>query len=157
MVAALVPKLESVVVVNLARPMLLAAQECEERGDLIGCGVRLREAIRRQLHAMCNYFACLPKSKRRPTPAAMLAALERDGQVDKWGKQMVQEMIDLGNAAAHCGRVDRASLRGSMGFLHYVIDINPCGDCFERFPAPSVYDIDDCDDGDATDWKGGAV
>jgi hypothetical protein len=43
--------------INLARPMLRDALECMDGGDLIGAGVRLREAVYRQL-------ANLPHSSR---------------------------------------------------------------------------------------------
>ena len=160
MVALATPKFDSVLPLNLARPMLLAAQECEERGDLIGCGVRLREALRRQLHAMCLFGACLPTSRRPPTPSALLDALRKAGECDHSGYKVVQEMIVLGNAAAHCGRVDRDSLRGAMTMLHWIIDENPCGETFERFHQPAgcgdCFEAWDDDDDDVAEaWKGG--
>ena len=143
MVAAIVPKFDSVIPLNLARPMLLAAQDCQERGDLIGCGVRLREALRRQLFAMCQFHACVPVGKFAHTPAAMLKALRAGGECDKGGARIVTDIIDIGNRAAHLSRVKAGELIGAMELLHYIIDTNPCGDTFERFPKPAT----DCDCG----------
>ena len=101
MVAAIVPSFDSVIPLNLARPMLLAAQACEEHGDLIGCGVRLREAMRRQLEAMCLFHACLPTGKFANTPAAMLKALRSANECDKGGARIVNVSSGMGELGSN--------------------------------------------------------
>jgi hypothetical protein len=159
MVALATPRFGFIPKVNLARPMLRDALECVDRGDLIGAGVRLREAVYRQLTAMCEWYNCTTK---KGTLRGMVQALRNAKQIDEMGVDWLMEMIEVGNKAAHLGRVDRKSLRGAIHGLFYIIDCAPCGESPERIEHPQPENKwDDCgwDDNDdgANWWKGGAV
>jgi hypothetical protein len=154
-----------VVEVNLSRMYLHRAHEALNRGDLIAAGCLLREAAHRQLVAMCHWYGCTPKKARRRRPMDLARALRDAKACGDGGFEWLREIITAGNTAAHCGRVDRGTLRAAISLLHYFIDADPCGEPRERvahcLPITEGYDVDDCDDDDddaADSWKqGGAV
>jgi len=155
----------------LARPMLLEALDCYERGDYIGAGVRLRESVTRFLTAAVEWYAVeLPERSKRhkyPRSADLARALHKAKQLDGWGLASILEMLAVGNAAAHCKPFHPKSLRGAMAILFAQIDSEPYSALKERRPAVAStfdenadYDLDDCDDDDGADWwksEGGAV
>jgi hypothetical protein len=159
MVSLTFPRLDYDPEPNLTRPMLNAAVECEQRGDLVAAGVRLREAIRRYLFSACEWHNCLPAKTRRRSPRELAKALLKAGFFNDDGYEWVTEMIDCGNAAAHCGRVDRGVLRSSMALLYSMLDFDPCGDRPERFAAPKIALFGSCDDSDddGESWKAGVA
>lgn len=165
MVCPSVPALGRVVTPNFARAFLFRAAEALKRGDLIAAGALLREAIRRQCYAECEWFDCLPQSSSdRMPPVTLLRALRRAGKCGRDGEfyGVIKEAIDLANAAVHCVPVKASYLRTSIVMFHHVIDSTPClqpaniagirqepGTCFEN----ADYDLDDCDDDrDRADW-----
>jgi hypothetical protein len=156
MVALATPRFGFVPKINLARPMLREALECYDRGDLIGAGVRLRAAVYRQLTAMCEWYNCMPK---KPKLLGMVAALRKAKQLDELGVTWLNEMIHLGNTAAHMGHLDRAAVRGAISGMFFILDCDPCNSPEERVDHPqpeNCWDNDDFEDGD--DWKiGGAI
>jgi hypothetical protein len=163
MVALATPRFGYIVEPNLARTFLHRALLAQEAGNLLQAGVLFREAVRRQLYAECSWKACLPAGKKAHlSPRALLAALVKAGHVSKDGAEWARELIELGNRAAHCGRVDAKELRSAIAIWHTAIDNDPCGEPKERVdhckPVTDGYDIDVCDDDDGADlWKGGAI
>ncbi len=141
-------------------PMLNAAAECFTRGDYVAAGVRLREAVTRQLQAMVEWHGIEVKSKR-PTARVYLAALVKGGIVDEGGKLWFSDMIETGNKCAHCMRVSLDMLGGSLSLLHFVLMSEPCGEALQRydvpvqhhpmFAEPAADAPDDDDEGDG--WK----
>lgn len=106
----------------------------------------------------------MPRDKRKHrSPAALLYVLKKAGHVGELGAQWTEEIIDIGNRAAHCGRVTNDEIRGAIAIWHKSIDNDPCGEPTERTawckPVTEGYDVDDCDDDDdgAGWWKGGAA
>jgi hypothetical protein len=163
MVALATPRFGFIPEINLARQFLLRAQLAEEAGNVTEAGVYLREAVRRQLVAMCHWYDCWPKDLNQQRANRFLVKLLRKAKaIDDGGAEWFHEMIDVGNAAAHCNHVDRRTLRGVIGFLHCIIDSDPCGEVKERVDHPepvNEFDADDCDDDDSADWwkNGGAI
>ena len=161
MVALSVPRLGYQPTQCLARPMLFAALACYDAGDYIGAGVRLREAVKRFVVSACEWYGVeLPKGKH-PSPGEMARALRKAKQLDKWGLEILLESIEVGNQAAHCGKVDRATLQGGIALMFAMMDGEPYTP-HDRTPLVTShqeegYDCDDCDDDDhGDDWKGGA-
>jgi hypothetical protein len=143
----------------LAKPMLFAALDCLDRGDLIGAGVRLREAAARFLIAACDWYGCDVKSKSKyPRPFEYAKALLDAKQLDKWGHEIMLECIDAGNKLAHCVSVDRAIVKGGISLLFAMMDHEPYAG-HERAPIATSYkaDCDCCDDDDneGEEWKAG--
>ncbi len=163
MVALAVPRLGYTPKLCLARPMLYAALDCYERGDLIGAGVRLREAVLRFVVAMADWHGIEVKTKdKHPRPGAYITALHKAGKFDKFGRECLFEMVNAGNKLAHCLAVDAGTIRGGISILFAFMD----GEAFcphERKPIDTSYKVEgyeanDCDDDDSADWwKGGAV
>ena len=156
MVAPSVPVLGRVITLNFARSYLFRAADALNRGDLIGAGCLLREAIRRQCYAECEWFGCMPVSPSdRMPPVTLLKALRKAGKCgkdDDW-YVVIKEMIDLANAAAHCKPVKPSYIRTSIEMFHDVIDTEPClqpenisGVKVEPVFGNGDYDVDDCDD-----------
>ena len=161
MVAPATPRLDYKPEICLARPILFAALACFERGDILGSGIRLREAVTRFVKAACGWYNCpVPPKVKRPKPVDFIRALRKAKHLDKWGADCLLEMVAAGNAAAHCGRVDRQAIKGGIGILFSFMDSEP-GFCpHERQPQPQqaeIYD-DGYDDGfvdeerDRADW-----
>lgn len=156
MVAPSVPVLGRVITLNFARSYLLRAADALNRGDLIGAGCLLREAIRCQCYAECEWFGCMPQSpSERMPPVTLLKALRKAGKCgkDDFGYELIKEMIDLANAAAHCKPVSAKLMRSSITMFHGVIDTEPCLQPvnisgFKAAPMfeSADYDVDDCDD-----------
>jgi hypothetical protein len=162
MVCASTPRLGFEPKLCLARPLLLTALECFDRGDYIGCGVRLRESLSRFMTAMVDWYAVeLPKSRKPLRPTQLAHALHKAKQFDKWALEIVLEMIAHGNTLAHCGHVDATELRCSVSLLFSFFDQEPCagsqgrGELWNLPCCKSFDDYDDDDHGD--DWKAGAV
>lgn len=153
----------------LARPILVEALECFERGDHIGAGVRLRESITRFLSAALEWYAVeLPprvkKLSKYPRPSEMAKALRQAKVLDRWAYTTMIECIDVGNAAAHCQPFDVHTLRGAIGVLFAQIDSEPFASMKDRPPIVATFDADNCseerdEDDDGAGWwkKGGAV
>jgi hypothetical protein len=148
----------------LARPMLFAALECLDAGDLIGAGVRLRESVARFVISACDWYGVPVKNGKHPRPRDYALALREAKHLDNWGLQIVLDIIEAGNKAAHCQHVDRASVKGGISLLFSLMD----GEAYaghDRKPIATShkgeddpYDCDDCDDDDGANWwKGGAV
>jgi hypothetical protein len=163
MVALATPRFGYIVEPNLSRTFLHRALLAQEAGNLIQAGVLLREAVRRQLYAECNWKGCLPKGKRKHRSArALLYALKNAGHLGYCGVQWTEEIIDIGNRAAHCRRVTAGEIRSAIAVWHTSIDNDPCGEPKERTdwckPIKEGYGVDDCDDDDGANWwKGGGV
>jgi hypothetical protein len=165
MVCATSPRLEYVPQVNLSRMFLFRAADALDAGRIFEAGCLLRESVRRQLFAECNWKGCLPaKKEKQRSPMALLYALNDAGHCGKCGFQWTKEIIDLVNKCAHCVPVDARTLRSSIEFWHTFIDGDPCGEPTDRpvkncKSASEGYDVDDCgDDDDGDDWKiGGAI
>lgn len=164
MVALATYRLGYVPKVCLARPMLFAALDCYDRGDYIGCGVRLRESVYRFVKAACDWYGVKVKGKH-PRPGEYARALRDAKQLDRWGYEIVLECIDAGNKLAHCQTVDSATLRGGIALLFAMMDREPYAG-HERKPVATSYkggdpyECDDCDDDDRGDWwksEGGAA
>ena len=154
MVAPNVPRLGMSPKLCLARPMLSAALDCYDKGDYIGAGVRLREAVKRFIVAGCEWYGIDSPKSKHPKPADYIRALRKAKQLDDWGAKCLTEMIDSGNVAAHCGPVDRDALRGGIALLFRFLDAEPfCPN--ERKPAATSHksDVDDC----ANWWKKGGA
>jgi hypothetical protein len=164
MAAAAVPRLGYMPKLCLARPMLFAALECHDRGDVIGAGVRLREAVLRFLKAAADWYGvALPKAKF-PEPINYIRALRKSKSCDKWGARIMLDAIEQGNKLAHCQRVEVSCIESSIALMFALMDGEPyCP--FERKPVVTSrqtdgYDVDDCGDDDGADWwksEGGAV
>ena len=162
MVAPAVPEFGRVLTLNFARAYLFRAAEALDRGDLIAAGCLLREAIRRQCWAECEWNGCLPQNvSLRTPPVTLLRALARASKCEA-NFSWVKEMIETANAAAHCIPVKRSELRFAIETFHGVID-----DCSSLQPANIAgkltadsphenadYGLDDCDDDDRrkADW-----
>ncbi len=140
----------------LARPMLFASLDCLDRGDLIGAGVRLREAVTRFVSTACDWYGVEVKVKF-VTPTAMIRALREAGQCDPGCFETLLQCIELGNKAAHCGRIYPGSLRGCISLLFSMMDSEVYAG-HERTPIATSRkaDCDRCDD-DGDDWKIGGV
>lgn len=140
MVAPAVPNLLGIRRPHYALPLLHRAIDDFHNGHVLAAAARLREALRRWLHAECELHNVLPK---RPTPARMARMLRRkDAGGTHWG--LVEDLlIDVEDVLA---------LRSTEGSLRFCLEIGfdliePCA-CGE-------WRDDDDDDGDV--WKGGAV
>lgn len=166
MVAPSVPVLGRVITVNFARSYLNRAADAYNRGDLLAAGVLFREAIRRQLWAECEWFGILPESASERTPAAtLLRASRKYGRTSADVFEVVAEMIQLANAAAHCRRVKPSHLHASILVLFDIIDESPyqqpanqqgnLREPEESLFANADYDDDDCDDEGGAFVKGG--
>ena len=165
MVAASVPRFGFIVTPNLSRCFLHRAYDALQSGKLFEAGVLLRESVRRQLYAECNWKGCLPeKATDRTSPIVLLKAQRKAGVIGKFSYGTTVEIIDTGNRAAHCAHVDAHEIRGCIAIWHTAIDNDPCGEPRERvehcLPVTEGYDVDDCDDDDGADWwksEGGGV
>lgn len=167
MVAASVPVLGRVITINFARSFLNRAADAYQRGDIFGAGVLFREAIRRQLWAECEWHGLLSEeySVRTP-PITLLKAARRGGQCTDDVFEVVKEMIDIGNAAAHCRPVKPSHLHASILVLFDIIDESPYQQPAnqqgkykwqqESLFENADYDDDDCDDEGGAFVKGGA-
>jgi len=161
MVALATPRLGYVPKLCLARPMLFASLECYDKGDYIGAGVRLREAVKRFVISACDWYGVKVDAKFL-TPKAYARALHKAKHLDKWGLEIVLECINAGNKLAHCQTVDRHTISCGISLMFSLMDGEPyCPN--ERKPVATSYktegyDVDDCDDDDGANWwKGGAV
>jgi hypothetical protein len=156
MVALATPRFGYVPEPNFARAYLFRAADALDAGNVLAAGVLLREAVRRQCWAECQWFGCLPAGANERTPArVLLAALKRAGRTDECALSIARECIEYGNAAAHCRRVNRAWLRSAIRMFHDLIDSTPCGEPVNIAGLPSLSECfvpDDDDDFDAADW-----
>lgn len=142
----------------LAKPMLFAALACHDKGDVIGAGVRLREAVTRFLRHACDYYGCMPKGKF-PRPRDFASALHNAKHLDKWGYGIMLDIIDAGNKAAHCQKVDACHVSSGIALLFSMMDGEPYAG-HERQPLVTSHkassgDDDyyrDDDDYDSADW-----
>lgn len=164
MVAPSVPRLGFEPQVCLARPILVHALDCYERGDYIGAGVRLREAVRRFVVAACRWYAIdLAKAMKRDKygrTCTLVKALREAKCLDKWGAEIVMECVEVGNLAAHCRPFCKQSLKGGISLMFLFIDSEPYSALQERQPVIVSSDANDCcdDDDDSADWwKQGGV
>ena len=161
MVCASVPYLGYKPQLCLARPMLFAALDRLDRGDTIGAGVLLREAVSRFLIAAANYYDVqLPKLKRKyPRPADIARAIHKAGHLGDWGLSCIEDIITAGNRLAHCQHVDARELRDYISLLFGLMDREPfCPN--DRQPIVTTWQApqhDEDDEGGACCWKGGAV
>lgn len=144
----------------LAKPMLFAALACFEQGDLLGAGIRLREAVTRFLKHGCDWYGCMPQGKY-PRPRDYVNALHKAGQLEEFGREVMLDIIEAGNKAAHCQKVDPHNIQGGISILFSFMDSQPWAG-HERPPlvtshkaASNCCDEDDCDSADW--WKGGDV
>jgi hypothetical protein len=164
MVAAAVPRFGFQPTLCLARPMLLEALDCYERGDYIGAGVRLRESVTRFLVAAVEWYA-VPLSKnlqrdKHPRPAALARALHDAKFMDSFALDIVLESLAAGNTLAHCGRACPKGLRGCISMLFFLVDSEPYSALKERQPAVAATFDENADDDDGADWwkaEGGAA
>jgi hypothetical protein len=157
MVCLSVPRLGYVPKLCLARPMLFAALECFDRGDLIGAGVRLREAVDRFVRAACDWYGVKVEAKFL-TPKAFAKALRKAGHLDKWGYTILIEAVEAGNKLAHCQSVEANTIRGGITVVFALMDGEPyCG--HDRQPIvtsrKTEADAPDDDDDNADWWKAG--
>lgn len=159
MVALAVPRFGFQPTLCLARPMLLQALERYEQGDYVGSAVRLREAVKRFLVAAVAWYDVPVAVAKHPRPMDLAKALRNAKQLDKWGFECIEEMIETGNRGAHLGRVERDSLRGGIAILFSLMDGEPYtmpelrGEMWVKPDEQNIYDIDDCDDDrSAADW-----
>jgi hypothetical protein len=169
MVALAVPRFGMIVEVNLARSYLFRAHTALEAGSVFEAGVLLREAIRRQLVAECNWYGCLPKGSSTRTPAmVLLKALRSALGCQRGDYEWMGEMIDIANRCCHAQHVTAGQVELAITVIHQSIDNDPCGEprfrlehCLPLEPsveANADYDVDDCDDDDrrkADWWKPG--
>lgn len=155
MVAATTPRLEFVPPVNLARLFLFRAAEALDAGRVYEAGILLREAVRRQLFAECAWKGCLPPKQRTwRSPTALLDALHKAGHAGYCGYEWTKEIIDIGNACAHCAKADPREIRALIAVWHTAIDNDPCGEPTERaaYWKPAAEASGGCDDDDSADW-----
>ena len=164
MVSIAVPRFGFQPIVCLARPMLLQALDCYERGDYVGAGVRLRESVRRFVIAACRWYAVdLTKAMKRDKYArtcTLVKALREAKCIDKWGAEIVLECVEVGNHAAHCRPFCKASLKGGISIMFCFIDSEPFSAMEDRQPGIETEYVDDgcdCDDDPADWWKGGGA
>jgi len=160
--SATVPRFGMVLEVNLARTFLFRAHDALEAGRILEAGVLLREAIRRQLVAECNWHGCLPKgfSDRTP-PLVLLKALRNAGKCGYCGFDWTKEMIGLANRCCHAQHVNPSEVSMAITIMHTSIDNDPCGEPRERTlhspPTLGLFGKPDDDDDDAGEaWKAGA-
>ena len=118
MVLAIVRELGVVRPTCLAWPFLFQAQAELDRGNITAAGVKLRESVRRYLHALCKLHDCMPKKQR--TPREMLKALHKRKLVGC--RQWISDMITLGNAAAHCKPVKASTLRTALSIFAMILN-----------------------------------
>lgn len=165
MVALATPRLEYVPQVNLSRMYLHRAAEALEAGRIFEAGCLLRESVRRQLFAECNWKGCLPaKEAKRRSPMALLCALNEAGHCGYCGFDWTREIIELANKCAHCVPVKPTMLGDAITIWHRAIDADPCGEpkdrpvnnCKGHDYHPLLDDTDD-DDTDGEEWKGVSV
>ncbi len=158
-----VPRFGFVPEINFARSYLFRASDALDAGNVTGAGVYLREAVRRQCWAECQWFDCLPEGATERTPAsALLRALEKAGCTDDCGLSVARECIEYGNNAAHCRRVNPGWMRAAIRMFHNLIDATPCNEPFNMagLPKPAECFIPDDDEFDPADWwksEGGAA
>jgi hypothetical protein len=93
---------------NLAWPLLQAAHERYDRGDLVGCGVRIREAIRRHLVAVAESHG-LDVKKHSRSAGAVLRILRKRKLIElgDW----LGKILDGCNRLAHCQPVKASEIR----------------------------------------------
>lgn len=121
MVAPIHAKLGMVRPLCLARPMLFSAQESLEAGYIAEAGVKLLEAVRRYVTAMCQAHEITPaKSLRRVVRQLTLA-----NQLTDCGADWLLEAIDRGDQCLRCERVQLCLLKYSITCLHLLLDHSP--------------------------------
>jgi hypothetical protein len=168
MVACSVPRLGFVPQVNLARLYLFRAADALDAGHVFEAGVLLREAVRRQLFAECNWKGCLPaKEAKRRSSMALLHALKAAGHCGYVGFQWTRDIIETANKCAHCVPVQPRLVLDCILIWHEAIDHDPCGEPTDRqmkvHPTHPLLSSNDCgcddDDHDSADWwkEGGEV
>ena len=119
MVCRTSPAFGGVVPIDNFRPLFAQAHDRLLAKDTIGCGVILREGIRRMLRAACEYHNCLPDKKGQMSPAALSRALKKAGVLDcRW----VGEIVDVGNKCAHYQIVDWHELNGAIELAYAISD-----------------------------------
>ncbi len=111
MVAVSVPQLVSV------RPLLDGAAACLDAGNLVGAGVRIRQAARLLLIAFAEACGIKRPLHKFPRPARIARALHRVGRVDAATLESLLELLNSCNAVAHCEDAPAATLRGGVAFL----------------------------------------
>lgn len=112
-----------------ARAMLFRAHRSLERRDFIAAGCELREAVRRWLHAECEYHQCMPKPRKGPStnlaPRAMANALKKAGPLQTGCHGWVVEIINVGNRAAHLAFVSPREIVAAIELTHALLDGSP--------------------------------
>lgn len=122
MVRLVVVSLEQSLPPCFARPMLYRAHDALQRGDLIAAGCRLRESVRRLLHSQCEYHQCLPKKGKVHHPRQLANALLQKGYCGEGSYGWLIEIIEAGNAAAHCRPITAKQLSVCISLLHTLLD-----------------------------------
>ena len=111
-----------------ARPMFFRAGQSLERRDLIAAGCELREAVRRWLHAECEYHECMPKPRKGPSttlaPRALAKALKKKGLTGS-AFDLVMEIIEIGNKAAHLAFVTPREISTAIAVSRLLLDGSP--------------------------------
>jgi hypothetical protein len=108
-----------------ARALLFDAHAYLERGLIVEAGCRLREAVRRFLHAQCEYHGCLPKQTRKPAPRALAKALKKAGHLSADECEWILEIIELGNKASRLSHVRPRYLACGIEIMHSFLDASP--------------------------------
>lgn len=122
MVRLVVVSLEQVLPPCFARPMLYRAHDALQRGDLIAAGCRLREAVRRLLYSQCEFHHCLPKKSKIHHPRQLANALLQNGYCGEGVHGWLIEIIEAGNAAAHCKPATAQHLGDCISLLHAILN-----------------------------------
>ena len=160
MVAPLGPRFGFVPEVNLSRQYLFRAHDALQAGNMFEAAVMLREAMRRQFAAECQWHDCLPLgfSDRTP-PFVLLKTLHSAGHLDRGVFGWMKEVLQWANRACHAQPVRPSQLRSAIELMHSQIDTAPCGESFERsslHPAPDLGLFGPADDDD-DEWKAGVA
>ena len=102
-----------------ARTILFEASESYDRGDYVTAGIKLREATRRYLHALCEHYDAWPKQR---TLRKLLQALRSAGHVDQGMYKWFCEIIDLGDRCARCQPVKPGLIEFGIVVIHKSLD-----------------------------------
>jgi hypothetical protein len=92
----------------------------------IEAGCFLREGVRQMLTALCEYHgAPLSKRRSRRTVGALLESLWRLKTIDSDDMQMLLNVTDVGNRAAHCNFVMRRELDDAISEASWYLKLSP--------------------------------
>jgi hypothetical protein len=107
---------------QFAQRMLVDSFDCLGRDDVIGAGVRIRQAARLLLIALAECHGIKRPLHKFPRPARIARALRSAGRIDEATLQSLLELITVCNATAHCEDASTASLRASAEQLVAIFD-----------------------------------